>query len=282
MFNLVAAHHQLYDIKASWQYFESGHDKGACDGIGGVAKRMADNAIKTGHVEIHSAREFYKWASTAQSQIKYLFIEHDDYVTATEENESRQSDIVTVKGTMKFHTVSGINRTTIMARETTCCCNSCFSSWDGFIWREENTCNWTMHSLRKSEKEHATAESDHENVEGSNITNVLDKWNTIQEIENTDYIAAIYDSQYFIGQVIAKDESEFHVSFMEQCGKLRTSFKWPKQKDELWIQKKTILCTVAAPQATGKGKRMFKLTEEDWDLVEAKYNQWKKSENLNV
>ena len=46
IFTLLSLHQQLFSVKASWNYFEAGHGKGPCDGIGGTAKRMADEAIK--------------------------------------------------------------------------------------------------------------------------------------------------------------------------------------------------------------------------------------------
>ena len=47
MFYIVANHGRLFDdITASWQYFEAGHGKGPCDGVGGTVKRQADSAFK--------------------------------------------------------------------------------------------------------------------------------------------------------------------------------------------------------------------------------------------
>ena len=38
IFNLVSLHKAMFGIPASWQYFESGHGKGPCDGVGGSDK----------------------------------------------------------------------------------------------------------------------------------------------------------------------------------------------------------------------------------------------------
>jgi len=50
MFFLIATHHIHFGVKASWNYLESGHGKGACDGVGGTAKRIAAQASKHGHM----------------------------------------------------------------------------------------------------------------------------------------------------------------------------------------------------------------------------------------
>ena len=39
-------HKKLFGVPASWFYFEAGHDKWPCDGIGGAAKRSARYAVK--------------------------------------------------------------------------------------------------------------------------------------------------------------------------------------------------------------------------------------------
>ena len=56
----VSLHKAMFGISASWQYFESGHGKGPCDGVGGSVKRAADRAVKTGKL-IKTAQDFYAW-----------------------------------------------------------------------------------------------------------------------------------------------------------------------------------------------------------------------------
>ena len=60
IFNLVANHEEKYQCKAIWNYFEAGHGKGPCDGLGGTTKRMADEAVKSGKVNIQDADEFFQ------------------------------------------------------------------------------------------------------------------------------------------------------------------------------------------------------------------------------
>ena len=44
---IIAQHDKMFGIPCTWTYFESGHGKGPCDGIGGSSKRLADLAVKT-------------------------------------------------------------------------------------------------------------------------------------------------------------------------------------------------------------------------------------------
>lgn len=52
----------IYDIVARWNYFEAGHGKGPCDGLGGTTKIMADEAIRSVRVVIQDSKDFYNWA----------------------------------------------------------------------------------------------------------------------------------------------------------------------------------------------------------------------------
>ncbi|KAJ8050563.1 hypothetical protein HOLleu_03812 [Holothuria leucospilota] len=62
IFSIVADHYTIFDgVYATWNYFESGHGKGPCDGVGGTVKRLADDAVKRGAV-MQNANDFYSWA----------------------------------------------------------------------------------------------------------------------------------------------------------------------------------------------------------------------------
>ena len=46
MFFVLAQHLDLFGTEASWLYFEAGHEKGLCDGVGSISKRMADDYVQ--------------------------------------------------------------------------------------------------------------------------------------------------------------------------------------------------------------------------------------------
>ena len=72
IFSIVSRHKEHSDAKAAWNYFETEHGKGPCDGIGGTAKRLADEAVRQEKVSIHNA--FMTWAENNQQErtIKFL------------------------------------------------------------------------------------------------------------------------------------------------------------------------------------------------------------------
>jgi len=92
IFDTVGRFPEIYGMFASWHYFESGHGKGPCDGIGGTAKRNADNAVKQGKSLIQDARDFFAWASANQQGIQYDFITEHEYENKKLTSESKQSN----------------------------------------------------------------------------------------------------------------------------------------------------------------------------------------------
>lgn len=57
--HIIGNHFQLFGGKARWNYFETGHGIGPCDGIGGTCKRRASEAVKQGKTTIQDAKDFF-------------------------------------------------------------------------------------------------------------------------------------------------------------------------------------------------------------------------------
>jgi len=43
---MLLKHERMFHIVTDWLYFEAGRGKGPCDGVGGVSKRRAEEAIE--------------------------------------------------------------------------------------------------------------------------------------------------------------------------------------------------------------------------------------------
>ena len=46
IFYIIRHHEELFGISAAWNYFEVGYGNVSCDGKGGTAERMTDDAVK--------------------------------------------------------------------------------------------------------------------------------------------------------------------------------------------------------------------------------------------
>lgn len=275
----------LKNIKSSWQYFESGHGKGPCDGIGGTTKRNADNAMKTG-VIIQDAEDFYLWASKGESAIKYVKVDEEEYNESLKRVE--QDNIKPIKGTMKIHGVVSNQNGILRTRETTCACDKCFDNECGF--REDTLCLWSKHHIelkKTSQRTQNQKSPENQNSPKKKISKLneinTDKNNNEFEItteitpeltyKENDYVVVVYDKKCYIGQVndIDEEDNEVEVNCMEKCQKIEGRYKWPTRQDKIWLSNRHVLKVISKPKATAKSKRMFIVDSETLRFIET-YN----------
>ncbi|CAH0560396.1 unnamed protein product [Brassicogethes aeneus] len=101
----------------SWHYTESGHGKGAPDGVGGCLKRTADYIVAKGQ-DVSNFKELIQCLTSNCKGIKVIPITD----SVVPDIQSLVSDPQTFKGTMKIHQVSWsrITANIIHARRLTC------------------------------------------------------------------------------------------------------------------------------------------------------------------
>lgn len=169
-----------------------------------------------------------------------------------------------IKGTMKVHSVVGLTLSDIMVRDTTCVCEYCFTH-RGFVPSE--ACGWKRHMINKGRQEQILdSENDNEstnNMSSDEISDSREQKNKIDNIKEGDFVAGLYDEEIYVGRVVDCDDGQYEVTFMEHGSKIKDCLKWPKNEDKIWIEAKHIVCKVDEPIPTGRGKRMFKLSEVD-------------------
>ena len=89
IFYLLSRHKELSNVTASWNYFEAGHGKGPCDGVGGSVKRMADEAVGQQKVDIQDASDFFAWTQQQESSssVAFTFVSKEACSAAKSEME---------------------------------------------------------------------------------------------------------------------------------------------------------------------------------------------------
>ena len=244
IFQLIANHEKLFGMKAIWNYFEAGHGKGPCDGIGGSTKRMADQAMKSGKAVIQDAMDFFAWTQSEHcnlKNIKFKFIPKERCENTAEEIQKWISK--PVKGTMKIHAVAGLGSNIILVNETSCYCSCCIAGDRCDVWRRE-ICG------------PLEAEVTDNNKEGMEMQNV-------NERRIGTYVAATYEAKVYIGKITdldLEDDLCYKVNFLQQK---KRQFQWPKNPDEIWCRRQDVLFEVQEPTPSGKSKRLLKLSPED-------------------
>ena len=91
-----------------------------------------------------------------------------------------------------------------------------------------------------------------------------------------DWVAAVYERQWYIGKVLEVDEDDKDamISFLKTTTSKPPSFKWPAVPDKLWVDFDHLLCVIEEPSPRGKSKRVFQLNENTITMIENCYNGW--------
>ena len=158
-------------------------------------------------------------------------------------------------------------------RETSCSCKECLGDV------EKGCEGWQCYDLRKIQNIQTETNEIKQNNEDSDKAKEVEQEHRIQPSVG-DYVAAVYQNQWYIGKVIEFDEDEVNIDFMEQAGKVATNFKWPALKDELWVPVNDILLVISQPTTSGKSQRLYKLGGEIVDNIEICFRQRNPKHNL--
>jgi hypothetical protein len=112
---------QIYSLGfscATWNFFESGHGKGAPDAIGGAVKRRADAMVNMG-CDIADAHALYSALKKDESCISKYFVDGADIEAMDRRNLHLLTAIV---GTMKLHQLHTDTEFSVSYRNLSCFC----------------------------------------------------------------------------------------------------------------------------------------------------------------
>ncbi|VDH94171.1 Hypothetical predicted protein [Mytilus galloprovincialis] len=279
IFQFIAMHEEEFGMPARWNYLESGHGKGPCDGLGASVKRAADNAVKQGKTSIQSADDFMEWARRAResgSKVKYIFYNQEDY-DISEKFLSERITPIAVKGTFKIHYVIGNGINEVYSRVTSCYCNKCIvdistSACEGYTLNRLVKDTATSGVVEVIEPLESSEEG--ETVEGRNVEEEEEELNKhtieLDKLSKDTWVAAMYERKWYIGQVVDIDENdkEVQVKFMTETGRYGESFKWPKEDDIIWIKLDNILCIILSPNPSGKRIKTYTISVNELKKIE--------------
>lgn len=97
--------------KLEWNFFASGHGKGAVDGIGGQLKSQCRRLLLETAPNIQTAEEFYDFVKSKQQAIKVLYLSSQSIRDKVKENEARWSLVTSaIPGTRDIHHLSVVDK----------------------------------------------------------------------------------------------------------------------------------------------------------------------------
>ena len=277
IFSIVAKHENLLGVQASWLYFEAGHGKGACDGIGAAAKRMADFFVKS--LIIHNAQDFANAGNRVPGNIRYVH-ESKEAIAQSRREVEDLSCHRSIQGTMKCHAVSSPQPGCIALRVTSCYGDCCYSEGKWIL----GCSGWTTYTLfddeqprQPTENESTTDERPSQPTENertiyerpSQATDNEEQrhHSNIDSLHVGTWVAAVYDSKWYVGVVTEViGEGEVKVKFMtpgntDTCANW---FKWPSREDTLVLDQDDIKQVVQQPRVKGSRRReVYALCQAD-------------------
>lgn len=298
VFETIAKHETIYGMKAIWNYFEAGHGKGPCDGLGGTTKRLADEAVRQGKVEIQDAKDFYEWASKSNmKEVDFVFVGKD--ICEKKKTEINNNEpIKPVKDTMKLHAVVGISENAILIRVTSCYCELCMACMYCNTWvsitlqrkakRPRGTAMLeTVENIPVADKETVERGPERQERHEESLDDVMNPEN-ISDLTSIpmpaavtpessaisfavgSFVACAYSGHWYIGQItdIDEEDKELEVNFMERSKNL---YRWPNRKDQIWVPYSDVLCEISKPIPSGKSARNFILDKFDRSKIESKF-----------
>ena len=252
IFYVLSKHKELYGCDAQWNYYEAGHGKSACDGIGGLTKRMADEALRQGSAVIQDAQDFYRWAlQSSIKEISFLFVSKE--VCKQKQETFNSIEIKKVKDTMKLHAIAN-ERDGFKTRQTSCYCKICIT---GLFCPSWCTVKQTVTDVQHK----AIAETVETEKEES----------LFSSLKVGNYVAAMYEHSWYIGKLeeLDRTDKDCKVNFMQHAKGL---FKWPNFPDILWIKEANLLCCIKEPKKSGKSGCLYKLDDADRKTIDDIYS----------
>jgi hypothetical protein len=239
--HIVGKHEVLFGgIKAAWNFLESGHGKGPCDGVGGSLKKSADVAVKSGKI-IRGADEFYEWATNMESNIDFLYVSPMEIKQA----ERKLSGCSYVKGISQAHSLR-TKEGHIWMRETSCykaCCRDEIScpGW-------ENT-GIEVQAMSEEQTELQTRQEQVGQVGRTGHPIPAGRTHDPEEFPEILYnvgmlVRAKYEGKLYVGKIQEYEPTvkEYLITFMTKEKGMR--YRWPhdnEPEDVLWMPAKKIV-----------------------------------------
>lgn len=91
---------------------------------------------------------------------------------------------------------------------------------------------------------------------------------TVTGVSVDDFIAFIYENQWYVGKIPDMDDQDVQVTFLE---KAKAMFRWPTSPDIIWCNKENIIYKMDILEPSGKSERFRKINAEDGKSIEESF-----------
>jgi hypothetical protein len=261
--HLLSIHSRLFPgVKAHWNFLESGHGKGACDGVGGSVKKTADIHVKSGSI-IGSAEDFFNWGVRIVTKISFIFITTADIKAA--ERHLRKAKYV--KGISDIHSLR-VEDSKVFMRETSCykeCCRHKISCPDWSDTAVKVDLNIFEDVENRSDQAQLIPEEEQIIFEEEEVVPQEDQNQYVEpKFPVGGMVKARYQGRVYFGKISEFVQNEYHIYFMVKTP--GGVYKWPEVDDDLWMPEKSIVEQVTLDESgkviSKKNKKIEKVSTE--------------------
>lgn len=257
MFYLMGAYlsRQLDVDYLQWHYTESGHGKGAPDGVGGCIKRSADSLVSRSK-DINTCESFIAQLKESCSKITILGIDEKkmNYLDSI-----MPKDLPTLAGTMKVHQVTWrkSDKQLLEARRLSClCCKpdaSCKHFHIGTIFLNNNEYTPAISKLQHKEVCESASERDEENP-----YKIEDLINQLPSVSVNSFVVVKFSTnknvKHYIGVILSIEQGEIEIKFLRKSGQ---KFVFPPNDDICMVEREDIISIMQQPNLNNRGQYVF-------------------------
>jgi hypothetical protein len=237
----LCEHEADFGLTAEWNFFATSHGKGPCDGIGGTVKRLACNeSLRRTSAADHiiSIDRMFEFCKTIQN-VKFCLIrsaEMDDVRKAQNKLFERGS---TVPGTQSYHQFTPVDRNTVSFKR---------------ISSDIHTIG--TYCFRPSAESHQRPA-------------------TMVDLRLGNYVAAIYDQDWYVGLVEEVDEErkECQLNFMHPKNPTG-NVMWPSRADRCLTPIEQVLAVIEVPGSSSKSARTYNIKENELEIISKLFNDY--------
>ncbi|XP_063225527.1 uncharacterized protein LOC134532701 [Bacillus rossius redtenbacheri] len=254
----------------TWNFSESGHGKGAPDGVGGCLKRTADRLVAEGK-DVSNFETFVKVLEDNCKGVKLFTVKEKEIESLEEYLHLEEKKIEAFKGTLQVHQVVYCSRkrsSGLQFRSSSCfsCQQKCvhFFLGEGYkskknmesYYRKDNEIN----GENESEPNGSVDESGFENTHYEGITKNVHNYNIGGVTDDTysvgEWVLVNYDGIKYPGEITSiVFEHAVEVSVMHPAA--GGTYKWPTLPDRLLYNLKDVVKKISGPCPSGSRAAFF-------------------------
>ena len=282
IFYILATHISDYlKVKSvAWNYSESGHGKGAPDGIGAVIKRTADRLVAQGK----DISNFDSLLHELKFNCHGVYLETVDAESITEFEKQIPNILTSFSGTMKVHQATWNISNPQVVNFRRLSCNFCGL---GETCSHYNLGSITLKQLNQISELPIPAKVSNTEFPEKNVLLIADVYSdSDDEAEATihlksrkfslnDFVLVQYPADsgvHYVGTIVEEfpkvvesifyssnnTSYQYRINFMKKLPGVNTSiFVWPEQKDEEIVDESNIVFTLENPTPFRRGKFSF-------------------------